>query len=311
MEDILSPTTNQMWLRKNPICTNPIIRIKNTGSTALTNLTITYGVTGATPSVYNWTGNLAFMQIAEVTLGNFASNTGGTEFYVTLSNPNGGADQYAFNNTMKSIYNLPPQIPSKLVIELKTNSVPSENSYTLKNSSGTTVFQRNGLTANTTYSDTLNLANDCYLFDLRDTGEDGLTWWANTGQGSGTIKFKNGYTGAVLTNFNSDFGGQVYQQFNADASLVGLTDYIFTSQNKLAVLPNPSEGNITVNVDLKQKQDFSIEITDMLGKKIFEKSIKQSIAVSEEFDLSKNNKGVYFVILKTNDEVITRKVLIQ
>lgn len=311
MEDILSPTTNQMWLRKNPICTKPIIRIKNTGSTTLTNLTITYGVTGATPSVFNWTGSLAFMQIAEVTLGNFASNTGGTEFYVTLSNPNGGTDQYAFNNTMKSIYNLPPQIPSKLVIELKTNSAPSENSYTLKNSSGTTVFQRNGLTANTTYSDTLNLANDCYLFDLRDTGEDGLTWWANTAQGSGTIKFKNGYTGAVLTNFNSDFGGQVYQQFNADASLVGLTDYIFTSQNKLAVLPNPSEGNIIVNIDLKEKQDFTIEIIDMLGKKVFSKEIKQSIAVSEEFDLSKNNKGVYFVILKTNDEVITRKVLIQ
>jgi hypothetical protein len=59
------------------------------------------------------------LQIAEVTLGNFASNTGGTEFYVTLSNPNNGIDQYAFNNTMKSIYNLPPQIPSKLVIELK------------------------------------------------------------------------------------------------------------------------------------------------------------------------------------------------
>jgi len=311
MEDILSPTTNQMWLRKNPICTNPIIRIKNTGSTTLTNLTITYGVTGATPSVYNWTGTLPFMQIAEVTLGNFASNTGGTEFYVTLSNPNGGADQYSFNNTMKSVYNLPPQIPSKLVIELKTNSVPSENSYTLKNSSGTTVFQRNGLTANTTYSDTLNLIDGCYLFDLRDTGEDGLTWWANTGQGSGTIKFKNGYTGAVLTNFNSDFGGQVYQQFNADASLVGLTDYIFTSQNRLAVLPNPSEGNITVNVDLKQKQDFSIEITDMLGKRVLSKEIKQSIAISEEFDLSKNNKGLYFVILKTNDEVITRKVLIQ
>ncbi len=66
-----------------------------------------------------------------------------------------------------------------------------------------------------------------------------------------------------------------------------------------------------MNVDLKQKQDFSIEITDMLGKKVFSKEIKQSIAVSEEFDLSKNNKGVYFVILKTNDEVITRKVLIQ
>ncbi|MBK6833830.1 MAG: hypothetical protein IPG89_05955 [Bacteroidetes bacterium] len=26
--------------------------------------------------------------------------------------------------------------------------------------------------------DTLNLVNGCYLFDLRDTGEDGLTWWA-------------------------------------------------------------------------------------------------------------------------------------
>lgn len=311
MENILSPTRDQMWMRYNPICTNPVIRIKNTGSTTLTSLTITYGVTGATQSVYNWTGNLPFLQTAEVTLDAFARIVGGTEFVVTLSNPNGSTDQYALNNTMRSYYDFPPEMPAPLIIELKTNSIPSENSYTLKNSSGTVIHQRSGLSANTTYRDTLNLPIDCYEFELIDLGEDGLTWWANTGQGSGTIKIKDGITGAVLKNYNSDFGGQVYQQFTVAASTIGSKDYIFTTVNSLNVYPNPSDGKITIDVDLNKRQNGSIEIVDVLGRKVYEHKFSEQIAASIEADLSSQAKGVYFVKLKTEDNIITKRIVVQ
>ncbi|MFH0865153.1 MAG: peptide-N-glycosidase F-related protein, partial [Bacteroidota bacterium] len=56
IEDVFSPSSDKMWGRMNPICAKPKIMLKNNGSTILTSLTVTYGITGATPSVYNWTG---------------------------------------------------------------------------------------------------------------------------------------------------------------------------------------------------------------------------------------------------------------
>ena len=45
--DILSPIVDSLKRRHNPICNNPLIAIRNDGSTPLTSLTITYGVEGA------------------------------------------------------------------------------------------------------------------------------------------------------------------------------------------------------------------------------------------------------------------------
>ena len=75
------------------------IKIKNNGSNNLTSLTITYGMNGATPSVYNWTGNLKFEENAEVTLGEMNWAQGATYFTGTLSNPNGLADEYSPNKS--------------------------------------------------------------------------------------------------------------------------------------------------------------------------------------------------------------------
>jgi len=202
-------------------------------------------------------------------------------------------------------------MPAPFIIELKTNSIPSENYYTLKNSSGTVVHQRSGMSANTTYRDTLNLPIDCYEFELIDNGEDGLSWWANTGQGSGTIKFKDAVTGAVLKNYNSDFGGQVYQQFTVAAPTIGVKDYIFTTINSLNVYPNPSDGKITINVDLNKRQNGTVEITDVLGRKVFEYKFSEQIAASIEADLSAHAKGVYFVKLKTEDNILTQRIIVQ
>ena len=309
IEDILSPSTDQMHLRLNPVCTNPIIRIKNTGSTTLTSLTITYGLNGgAVPTVYNWTGSLAFMEIATVTLGNFNWSQSATEFTVTLSNPNGGADQYAFNNTKKSTFTYPSVMPSQMIIEMKSNSYPGENSYTLKNSAGTVLLSRSNLSSNTVYKDTMYLPFDCYEFELTDTGEDGLSFWANANQGSGYLKFKR-MNNSVVKNFGPDFGGKIYQQFT-----VGLTndvnENVYTNKTILSVYPNPSNGHIFIDVDFSSKKAGIIEITDVLGKIVYTHSFAALTATTVEADLSSFKNGLYFVTLKTDIEVLNKKLLL-
>jgi peptide-N-glycosidase F-like protein/concanavalin A-like lectin/glucanase superfamily protein/type IX secretion system substrate protein len=312
IEDILSPSKDQMYLRYNPVCTSPVIRIKNTGSTTLTSLTITYGMNGAAPSVYNWTGSLAFMEIATVTLGTFNWAMGATDFTVTISNPNGGTDQYVYNNTKVNKYTYPPVMPSQFIVELRTNNYPSEDQYTLKDDAGTVIVSRNGatLSANTTYKDTVTLADGCYTFELTDSGEDGLQFWANTAQGTGYVRFKKVPTPVTLKSFGADFGGQIYYQFTVGLTS-GVEDYILTDVNTLNVYPNPSDGNVYIDVNLTAKQDGIIEIIDVLGKRVYLHEFKGLTAESVEADLSELKGGVYFVTLRSGSDLITRKLMIR
>jgi hypothetical protein len=310
--DIISPSKDQMHLRHNPVCTAPVIVIKNTGSTSLTSVTITYGLNGATPSVYNWTGNLGFMQSETVTLQTFNWAQGASDFTVTLSNPNGGTDQYVHNNTKVSKFTYPLLMPATFVIDFKTNNNPSENQYMLKDDAGTIVASRNGavLNPNTVYKDTVTLADGCYVFELTDAGEDGLSFWANTSQGSGYIRFKNLTPGSIIKSYNADFGGQVYQQFT-----VGLTssvdEYLEANIPTLFVYPNPSDGSFYLDINLNGKKNGKVEIYDMMGKLTYTYPLNDFDNEIIRADLSTFSSGVYFVTLLAGSESISKKIVIQ
>jgi hypothetical protein len=309
LETILSPSNDQMYQRFNTICTHPKIKIKNNGAANLTALTITYGMNGATPSVYNWTGNLKFEESAEVTLGDLNWAQGASYFTVTLSNPNGVADEYAPNNSRISKYNYPTVMPSTFFVMVKTNSRPWETEYSLKDAAGNIIFERNNLVANTIYRDTVTLAQGCYEFRLTDSGEDGLSFWANTAQGSGYARFNN-ISGAVIKNFGTDFGGEIYQQFT-----VGLTsatqEYIFEDSQTLKAFPNPTNNLLYVTLDLPKRANGKLNIIDLMGNVVFEQQIVNKIAENYEIDLSKFSAGVYQVILNTDAGVSAQKVILE
>lgn len=308
LENIISPSTDQMWARKNAVCMNPVIVIRNTGTTTLTSLTITYGM-GSSVNTYTWTGSLAFLDSAWITLPPFTWITGATDFYVTLSAPNGGTDQYQFNNTKTTPFTYPLLMPAQFVIEFKTNVRWYENGYELRNSAGVVVWSRSGAAANTIYRDTLLLPYDCYEFRMWDTGEDGLSWWANTAQGNGYIRFKSAWSAQTWKSFNADFGGEVYQQFT-----VGLTnstnDYVMTNQNEMNVYPNPTDGHVFIDLNLSKKQDGIVQVYDLLGNVVYAYEFKSSTAESVEADLSFLTPGMYMVTLTTDEERITKKLLI-
>ncbi len=309
VEDILSPSTNHMWKRYNPVCSSPVIRIKNTGSTTLTSLTITYGLNGATPSVYKWTGSLPFMQTTEITLGSFNWSGTASQFTVTLSKPNEGTDQYAANNTMSAAFTYPHSMPSRFIIVFKTNLAPGENQYTLKNAAGTVIHSRSGLSANTFYRDTVTLASGCYVFEMTDAGENGLSFWANTSQGTGSLQFRNVTPAGVIKTFNPDFGGKIYQQFTVGL-VSGIEDYVFTDRTTLGIYPNPSDGQVNINIALPYRQDGKVEIADLLGKKVYEYEFKGLTAESIEADLSHLQRGAYFVTLTSGSDVVTKKLIL-
>jgi len=309
IEKVLSPNTDQMWSRMNPICGHPTIIIKNNGTTPLTSLKINYGIKNATPSVFNWTGNLTFQQTETVVLDTFEWVMGATKFVTSISNPNGGSDQYALNNTIETPFNYVSELPPGFIIVLKSNSRPFENSYTLKDAGGNVIFSRTGLTANTTYNDTLNLPKGCYEFRLTDTGEDGLQWWANSAQGSGYCRFKN-LNNQILKVFGADFGGEIYMQFTVGLH-TGVEDNIFTQNTQINIYPNPAMDEAYIDISLTSRQDAEMTLTDLFGHLISTFTLKEISVESINLDVKNLSKGVYFINLKTKDECLTRKLIVQ
>jgi Concanavalin A-like lectin/glucanases superfamily/Peptide-N-glycosidase F, C terminal/Secretion system C-terminal sorting domain len=310
IEDVIKPSTMIAYGRNNPVCMKPVVRIKNTGSTALSSLKINYGMQGTTPSVYQWNGNLAFLQTADITL-NIAnwSNTSG-KFEVSVTAPNGGIDMYPNNNSMVSNYVIPAILPTKLIIEFKSNKNPDENAYDVIDENGTTVLSQGGFTQNTLYTDTLLLSPGCYQFRLTDQGNDGLQWWANTAQGAGYCRIKNATTGTIVKNFGPDFGAEIFFQFTADAS-IPITEYTDVRQTILEVYPNPTSGELFVQANFSSKKEGEMQIIDLNGRSIYQHNFDAKMTENWNVNVSSLAKGMYMIICRSEGEVITEKFMVE
>jgi hypothetical protein len=306
--DVIRPSRAQRYSRMNPVCNNPVVTIRNTGSTTLTSLDIIYGVEGlgTQPSVFHWQGNLKFMEMANVTLEEVQWIGSNGTFYATVSAPNGGNDTYSYNNTVTTTYNAPPQYPSGIIIEFKTNSFPNENSYTLKDDQGNVILQKSTFNANTIYKDTVQLNNGCYDFTLYDSDDDGLSFWANS-DGSGYIRFRRADNGQVIRTWNADFGAQASTQFTVGYYL---NHEEVSAKESIELYPNPTSGQFTLDMVLPVEQDISLTVFDYHGKACLKQDIKSVFDKKVQLDLSKFASGMYFVNIRTNSGVITKKLIL-
>lgn len=78
---------------------SPSVTIVNRGSDVLTSLVITYTLNGGAPQTVNWSGSLQQNASASVSLGNINTSAGNNNLVVTVSNPNGSADQQTTNDS--------------------------------------------------------------------------------------------------------------------------------------------------------------------------------------------------------------------
>ncbi len=310
VEEILSPNADFYYNRYNPICNNPLIAIKNTGSNPLTSVTITYGINGATPSVYNWTGNLTFNQAAQVQLSSFDWNSLTStpdQFYAYVSQPNGGADQYAYNDTMRTWITFPKELPSTFVLLFKTNTAFNETTYNIKDDQGNVVFANGFLSANTIYRDTITLAPGCYTYTVNDSDKDGLSFFAN-GDGTGYTRFINAFGPGVLQFFNADFGTRIVYQFTVGYVL---NTPEISSESRMTVFPNPSTGAVNIDIAYPSRETGIVEIIDALGKIVFTETFADTDNPVLHSDFSNLPAGVYHVSATSAAGKISQRLILQ
>ncbi|OYU95658.1 MAG: hypothetical protein CFE21_10995 [Bacteroidetes bacterium B1(2017)] len=307
--EVKEPSDKIVYGRSNPMCSGPKIILQNSGSTPLTSVEFSYWINvGGQKQSYTWTGSLGFLDTLTVNLpigGLYATGmlSSNNVFKVEILKANGVADGNSYNNLYTSSFKRPEVIPGNFMLDFRTNNNPTESSYELYDGDNKLVDSKTFATANTLYTQTYALSG-CYRLVVYDAGEDGLSWWGNTAQGNGFVRFRNP-KGSVLKTLPTDFGSRYEYSFT--------TDFLLSNQelefgSLINLFPNPSTGNFVL--EGKELENASVKLIDLTGRELAI-SIKRTATNKLEVDAQALPIGVYLVVIEKGNERVTKKVMIQ
>lgn len=320
LEAVIAPSQEYEFLRYNPICGTPIVVIRNNGNATLTSAEIVYGVKGGSKATFNWAGSLNSMQSDTVELTTPVSWTGSNnEFEVEVRNPNGATDEFPYTNKAVVPFTATDVLKdNRIVIQFKSNSAPTENYYYLRDAvTGAIIYEKKNFTANTLYRDTVYLTpGQCYAFQFYDDGpapasnplnKDGLNWWANPSDGSGSLRLTSS-TGTLFKSFGADFGTKILYQFSAMFP-VSVAE-VAPAVAKVDVYPNPSNGQFAIDYEL-QSANSTVEVFSVTGAKVYGQPLNGHYG-SLNIDMSNQAKGIYLIKITSADKAaVLRKVVLQ
>ncbi len=309
IKQIVSPSDYVEYGRLNPICAEPKIIIENNGKQTITNMKIKYGIIGKGEEVYEWVGSIDYLSEMQIELphlspGDFSQ---GNSFFAEIIEVNGSADEYENNNKKVSSYKVVPHLQGDVIINMRTNLASGETKWYLKDENGVTIKSRTfGLSTNTTYRDTISDLNGCYYLEVIDSGQDGISWWANN-DGSGFIRLRS--DGAGWTNLEPDFGGGFIYAFTA-GDIVAVEDVELVELD-INIYPNPSTG--IFNIELQGVKTVQIEVYDQLGRIVVseEKGSLNKNYDEVQLNMSDISPGVYFVSIRSNEGRSVKKVILE
>lgn len=307
VDEIVRPNIMKRYGRTNPMCSRPEIVIQNTGSETLSTLDIVYGPQTANAQVFHWEGSLEFMEKERVVLDPIdwtGWQNGHNTFTVTVENPNGGTDEYPYNSSMNAKFALSPEFPEWFIIKFKTNSVAYQNYYEILDADGNIVHYRDDFTNSTVHEDTIFLADGCYTFILHDSGDNGISFWANN-QGSGYIYFKK-MDGTGLHSFKSDFG-----KFTQIDFTVGLAVDIQEQAGTeiLEIYPNPSNGRFNIEYTFEQAVEMQVDIYDSRGQLLKQINAGKTQTGMITADMSEYPAGMYFISVRRGEIITVEKMI--
>jgi hypothetical protein len=81
---------------------------------------------------------------------------------------------------------------------------------------------------------------------------------------------------------------------------------------RVEVYPNPNNGLFTIEINNMIASDLTINVTNIQGKKVFEKTeSKTGGTYNKQLDLSGLAKGVYYIEVKANEQITRNKLVLQ
>jgi hypothetical protein len=309
LTDIIAPSDKAPYTRYNPGCADPVVVLKNNGSQPITSAKIRYSIQGGPSGVTNWSGNLVFLKevIIRIPVVYPSHLYGGKKMTVVLEEINNQPDTYANNNSIESI--IPPValLTGDLVVGIKTNAMPSETKWVVRDSDGTIVkTSRTSMNPFTLYQDTIRGLSGCYQLQFTDSDDDGISWWAN-GDGEGFIRAKG--TNSPWNFFQPDFGKEFTFSFWIEGSS--------SSENPEAATytmlkPNPAFDLIDISFRSTDRPE-KVTVNTLSGTILAETEMIENMEgeFQKSIDISRFLSGVYLVRITTRSGVFVHKFVKQ
>lgn len=320
LEDIIAPTNNPNHFRSNDRNGWTTIKVRNSGSTTISNIEFEYGVTGQPLTKTTWSGTLAPLNDTVIDLHYAASlvNASGTNvpYEVNIIKVNGSTDEDATNNIFKTTFTPAPVWADSFTVIMRTNAASTggyaETEWAITDMYQNIVAKRINNAPNTTYRDTLKLAAGIYRFTVSDKNCDGLSFWANPSAGTGSLQIKpTAFTNIALPGyFSGDFGCGFTQEFKVGVPNLAIKNVAASSNSSLAIYPNPAHDIATIEIEGLQSVNGKLSISDYMGKTVLSLDVSKA---QINVNTSSFANGLYFVSYKqagTETPVITGKLVI-
>jgi cytochrome c peroxidase len=225
-----------------------------------------------------------------------------------LKDANGNPVRMNFTATQKSnlVAFLKTLTDNSMATEPKwSNPFPVNVPIELMNFSGKLVNNKSVLSWQTASE----IDNDFFTIEKSINGNN----WENIGEikGAGNSKNIQNYT---FTDENTVENRQYYRlkqtDFNKRMTYSKVISVELNTHNspKITVFPNPTTHQVTVNFDnLAPNSATELQLINASGQVVFAKN--KSVNNVEMIDLSAYPNGQYFVVIKSNGQVISRKLI--
>lgn len=282
----------------------PRITIRNNGNNTVTSFSVKYRINDEPEMVYSWAGSISSLQKAVIDLPAYTFTPVAENILkVYATDPNAVPDEYMKNDTLTYTIDAAPVTSNQIFVYVKTDNKPQENTWDIRNSTGT-IIATGGPYANATtlYKDTVDLPSyDCYTFTIYDAGGNGLCCV----NGSGLYFLVDNQNTAIITG--NSFGAEEFCEFSY-AEPQGIPTV--KSAGSLTVAPNPSSGNARAILELNDPSEVSAMLLNPLGKivKNYHPGLlfpgEQSFSLESE-DLA---PGMYLLRVMVGKQVMSAKV---
>ncbi len=324
IEDIISPSNNETHYRSNPVCGQPTIKVKNYGSSAINNLQLEYGVAGQTLSNYTWTGHIASLDEAMVTLPSLPTMNNLTAgqlstYEVKIIGVNNNKDEDSLNNFRSASFVPAPKWEGgNFRIDLKMSGNIEGNvnelNWTIKNMADSVLFERKGTESAKLYQDEIHLEDGCYKLEVATNIGRGLNFFGFFGKGYFRISDRKTQKKIALpktdlgsSSLEANFGNGFIQYFTVQNAEVLDINGIQKGARQVAVYPNPAQDQLYLSVATDRPEQANIRLFNVIGQELWH-TRSQKTEVTIPLQIFAN--GIYYLEYKTNDYSHSEKIVI-
>ena len=133
--------------------------------------------------------------------------------------------------------------------------------------------------------------------------------WLDCGNDFAVITGETAQTFIVTETGN--YAVEVSQYGLVDTSACTFVDLTGLNQEKpfsFSIFPNPNNGQFTLEINGLSKEDFRVELINIIGEIVFKKEIGRTSAM--KFDLSSSENGIYILRLISGSDSIDQRLVI-